>query len=706
MKKLIEFYFRHKKICIIAVLLCVTTALLVVPNIAFAQAEDDINKLIRDINTIFDQLLRISSMWMWPIVLMCGSLLDNDLIFGGAMGERLLNVWVEIRNLVNIIFVLVLVAIAIYNVLGLGEEGGGLPLAFKTAIPKFVLALLAVNFSFLAAKVVLDFTNTLTGVVFALPTTTGIESTDAMQNKVENYICGTDSSETPGAPLWCDQGKFNAKAKSFFNKLDRNNITLVYALRFGHAVQLKFIKEGLKDVGQLTFNVIFNALLYVVYAVSFIVLLVVLLGRIIVLWIGVVLSPVIALTIVLPNLKDLAGEGGNIKDLFVQNAIAPLKIGLVLSVGYIMLDGLEADKGLHGDILNNTLTAIDPNSLPTDITDLQQLMIAVAMVVIVWAGVFAAAEKSVAKGITGFIKTNMEGFGKWVAKLPTYAQILPVRGKKEGKSLQQLWGGIKQPFVDIQRKGSYQDSYMNALALKQHAESGDVAGFTGKLGQDPTALKTAEGLAGLITLLQKSESEKAKQLANAIRGKGPDKIGEIVSEIYNQDKYGGDPVVEGIKGALGSTTDAKLALTRINYVPPTAAASEKAAETKEDEKKPEGGQKPDEVRAQLLDKTQDAKTVATAQGWTEDAVTQLRTLNKGVADVLLQGSTVPILNITQVNSVRNLAGTTAANANNLAKAAVSTGLNPDVVGRVIEAIPDSQLNQPQKEAAKRYMRQP
>ena len=146
---------------------------------------------------------------------MTGSLLDNDLIFGGAMGERLLDIWVQIRNLVNIAFVLILLAIAVYNVLGIGEEGGGLPLAFKTAIPKFVLALIAVNFSFLAVKVILDFTNVITGAVFALPTNAITQEKQDFKSEFERTICGTNNDEMPLRPLYCEGNSFNAKAQSF-----------------------------------------------------------------------------------------------------------------------------------------------------------------------------------------------------------------------------------------------------------------------------------------------------------------------------------------------------------------------------------------------------------------------------------------------------------------------------------------------------------
>lgn len=478
MKSLIKFYFRHKLLSRVFVTGLALGILLLIPEIAAAQgaAEDvELSEIVKGINEVINYILQLASSLLWPVLIMIGSLLDNELIFGGEMGERLRSVWVEIRNLVEIAFVLVLLAIAVYNVLGIGEEGGSF--ALKQAMPKFVLALVAVHFSFLAVKVVLDFTNVMTAAVFALPARTMEETIS--QEKLKEAICGTESSAVPMRPLWCKGKEFNDKAKSLFSKLDRNNITLVYAIKFGHAPALKFIRDGLKSLTQLGFNIIFNTVLYVVYALSFIALFLVLLFRVVAIWIAVVLSPLLALGIVVPQLKELAGEGGNLQQKFVKQAIAPVTIGLVLSVGFIMLSAFEADKGIHGEILSSSsLEAIDPNALPTDITDLQQLLIAIGIVVIIWTGVFAAAKDTFAGTITEIIKDKAQGFGKFAATLPAYFQAIPVKmGGDKGKSLAEL-GGFMEAIPGIVKR-DYGASAGASLAEKtfgkdrQYAEALD-----------------------------------------------------------------------------------------------------------------------------------------------------------------------------------------------------------------------------------------
>lgn len=551
--KFIQFYFRHRGLCLTVISLLVVFFVFRTPHVAKAASDAETTDLIKSINEIIILIMRISSAWLWPVLLMIGSLLDNDLIFGGAMGERLLSIWVQIRNLVNVVFVLILLAIAIYNVMGLGEEGGTLPLAFKTVMPKFVLALIAVNFSFLGAKVVLDFTNVITGAVFALPANISGNS-DKMQGDFKNMICGTKSNEVPMKPLWCDKGELNDRAINFFSRLDRNNITLAYAVQFGRAPNLKFIKDGLKDISQLGFNIIFNTVLYVVYSLSFIALLLVLLFRTVALWIGVVLSPLLALTIVLPNLKELAGSGGELKDQFVKNAIAPIKIGLVLSIGYIMLEGFSADKGIHGEILSSSvLTSIDPNSLPTDITDLQQLMIAVGVIVIVWMGVFSAADETAAKSITGFIREKAQTFGTFAAKLPTYAQVIPTGMAEHPRATLAEIGATLENIPGLAREKFGSSLLGNRDQLKPITLANNKRDLGKGVAQVPQVLATEAGWEAFKKKLVELELVKKEDLEKmGFKDKYETSTGGM-RKIFSDDQF--REMREGIKAQDEALTD-------------------------------------------------------------------------------------------------------------------------------------------------------
>ena len=97
-----------------------------------------------------------------------GSLLSNDYIFASKMGVMLKGIWITVRNIVNIIFVLVLLFMAIRHVVDAESEHGNL----VKLLPKFALMLIAINFSWLGTKVVMDAANVATQVMFSLPSVT------------------------------------------------------------------------------------------------------------------------------------------------------------------------------------------------------------------------------------------------------------------------------------------------------------------------------------------------------------------------------------------------------------------------------------------------------------------------------------------------------------------------------------------------------
>ena len=128
--------------------------------------------------------------FLYPILLMTGALIENDLLFGSGMEFTLTQIWIPIRNLVNILFVIVLIGIALYNVLGLGEEGS--EYAIKSALPKIVAALIIINFSFLGIKVMLDGVNALTTAILALPNDMGQKPAGLSSLEVIKYCEGVN----------------------------------------------------------------------------------------------------------------------------------------------------------------------------------------------------------------------------------------------------------------------------------------------------------------------------------------------------------------------------------------------------------------------------------------------------------------------------------------------------------------------------------
>lgn len=106
----------------------------------------------------------------WPLIALLGSLVDNDFVMGGQISETLRFVWVQVRDLVNIAFVLILLIIALVTVIGSEEIENRFSLSIKSTLPKVIVAMVLVNFTFFLSKVAIDVVNVATNAIYAVPT--------------------------------------------------------------------------------------------------------------------------------------------------------------------------------------------------------------------------------------------------------------------------------------------------------------------------------------------------------------------------------------------------------------------------------------------------------------------------------------------------------------------------------------------------------
>lgn len=479
----------HKKV--LTVLAVVTVAILH-PELAHA-ADGDESETVKSMAELANLAIKFLNTLLWPLLIIIGDLLDVDMITGPGMEERLIAIWVEMRNLVNIAIALVLVVVAFYNVLGLG--GGEGELAIKTALPKIVLGLILVNFTYVGGKVILDVANVGTTIAFSLPQIMQ-ESTDSqfqVKDQLEefgNEVCypavtkldnGTPDDETDdcevqsyytktNAPiqtkLFCeliedgteattststtcpadgtpkrDPGKdeyggLREALDGYFEDINKNNIAIVMAVNMGSLGSLELFKEGaVENFSDLTVNSIFALVMYAVFAVSYIVLAAVLVVRLVVLWLALALSPVAVLTYVVPQIKEWLGGGGDFAQKVIKHLVAPIIIGLTLSLGFMLMDGWSVISKDSISVYSDSKVSevISSEFLVSGIDDLPKLILAIASIVVVWMGVFAAANDTYAKGLT----EKIEGFGGTVKdalfNAPLLMPMLPISVTGEDK---------------------------------------------------------------------------------------------------------------------------------------------------------------------------------------------------------------------------------------------------------------------------------
>ncbi len=142
-----------------------------------AHAAPIINSLESTAQRFFAGVLEVFTVLNWIALMGVQTLLDPDGIFGvpNSSGVRPIEVllqglWVLSRNIVNAIFAFILLAGGIYLIMGAGGEGMS---KIKQAAPKFVLAVILVNFSWFFPRVILDAANILTSVVYEIPSFVG-----------------------------------------------------------------------------------------------------------------------------------------------------------------------------------------------------------------------------------------------------------------------------------------------------------------------------------------------------------------------------------------------------------------------------------------------------------------------------------------------------------------------------------------------------
>lgn len=452
------------------------------------------NEIVNKLAQVLALLLRAISQLLWPLLMFAGGLMKSDFLYTGAMDQKLSELWVQVRNLVNILYVLLLLAAALYNILGLENVEF---LQLKKALPKIIIGLLLVNFSYTGFKVVLDVVNVGTTFAFSLPRTSGIMS-QASVDEMEDAICkntsqaadiATSLDKSTGAldengnpvktkttkkatkkvakagekedvqtgptsvtvankPLCSvlknDKGETVDKTGASSTKpvigfsdpnirgtLSNWNIDsglAITAMRFMKMQQLDQVaqkitaQDGLKG---LTINLILSLAFYLTYAVSFLVLTIVLFTRAAALWIMIICSPIFVLNLTFPNVISGLG-GGSMGGKVVKTLIAPMIIGFVLSVGFMLLSTIQ-------NIDVGTGVSLDTSAgIPTSgIDTFQDILLAIGSTIFIWIGIEAAIKDTIGDSIAGSVMTGAKTAGKFLAKAPFYyTPFFAVKGPK------------------------------------------------------------------------------------------------------------------------------------------------------------------------------------------------------------------------------------------------------------------------------------
>lgn len=454
------------------------------------------NDIIVMLSKVLSIILSMISQLLWPLLMFAGGLMKSDFLYTGAIDLKLSEMWIQVRNLVNIAYVLLLLAVALYNVVGLGETVSMLEL--KKALPKIIIGLVLVNFSYAGVKVVLDVINVGTTFAFSIGQTDArlTQATLLEIQKAQGPICDTIggggklaeniakdaknkaiatqcAGKTGTAASKCESdinqyysskgsssssamcvpdknGKLviNDKVQRYLKSWNVDSSLMIIAIKFMNIQDLPKVSAAAAKGGiaALTINMLFSLVMFLIYAVSFVVLVVVLFTRAAVLWMIIIFSPVIVLNATFP----IPGVGGNSSKI-VKTLIAPMLIGFVLSIGFILLATMQ-NINYNGQ---GTLTSGAPTS---SIDTFQDLLVAIGSVVFLWYGIKTATSDTISDKITGPILEGAQTAGTWLAKAPfkytpLFQVVTPHAGHHELQDMGKIGVGLDQAMYAVEHMG-------------------------------------------------------------------------------------------------------------------------------------------------------------------------------------------------------------------------------------------------------------
>lgn len=127
------------------------------------QSDSDV---IRAIVQILNLVFTLITFLLTPAIILAGWLLSPDWTMGDFFGLRpyFINVWVLVSNLVYIVFALMLLWMAVMQIFS-GESN----YAFKKKLPRFLVGIMIVPFTWLIVSWTLSFANQAVAAVLSIP---------------------------------------------------------------------------------------------------------------------------------------------------------------------------------------------------------------------------------------------------------------------------------------------------------------------------------------------------------------------------------------------------------------------------------------------------------------------------------------------------------------------------------------------------------
>ena len=212
------------------------------------------------------------------------------------LSEIFRTIWTLVSNSVYIIFAFILIWIAFMNIIGKWEKW-----ELKQTLPKFIIWVLIVPFTWFFVQFILSISSILTMQVLTLPS----DIIPEYKSKLENVVVSTDctlnlSADTTKDEEYfdCEEGKEEKLSESMKNTSFWLVSTYTYwILKLDQITKIvnEEFKVNIKDIWDLIIKIVFDLLFIIVYMILIVSLGLVLIVRWFYIWIYIMLSPLFGL---------------------------------------------------------------------------------------------------------------------------------------------------------------------------------------------------------------------------------------------------------------------------------------------------------------------------------------------------------------------------------------------------------------------------
>ena len=259
----------------------------------WAGANSDKTDRAEILNTLLASISAIAWVMIYFVTMLLDPWFTSWTIFW--IDTKLHDVWVLVSNIVYFIFAFILIWIAFMNIIWKGDKW-----ELKQAMPKFIVWVLIVPFSWFIVSLVVSLSNILTIAALQLPS----DSFQSFNEKLNNIELQTDckldfnklSSDTSDTSSWFNCGWEKVK---LWDSVKNSAFWLVSAYVYGlikidelpNIQKQQLANKVINNLLDMLLFIIFNILFILIFFILIVTLWIVLLVRIIWLWIYMALSP-------------------------------------------------------------------------------------------------------------------------------------------------------------------------------------------------------------------------------------------------------------------------------------------------------------------------------------------------------------------------------------------------------------------------------